>query len=117
MFFDFQIFEVFTDFFGFIYFGPLLLDVYAFIIGIFKEIHKSMITVGDFNILLSKTDKTIRKSIEELSNPVSQLDLADIVDSPPSNYRYRFFSKHIWNNCQDRRYAGTENKFQYLLKG
>lgn len=59
--FDFQILGVFSDFFELLYCGALL-DAYAFIIVIFKEeIHNSMIIVGDFNIVLSKTDKTISK--------------------------------------------------------
>lgn len=69
--FDFQIFEFLLHFFEFIYFGALLLNAYAFIIVIFKEeIYNSVIIVGDFNILLSKTNKRIRKSysIENLNN-------------------------------------------------
>lgn len=59
--FDFHIFGVVPDFFECMYFGALL-DAYAFIIVIVKEeIHNSMITVGNFKTLLSKTDKTIRK--------------------------------------------------------
>lgn len=57
--FDFQILGIFSDFFKFLYCGALL-DAYAFIIVLFKEeIHNSVIIVGDFNNLLSKTAKTI----------------------------------------------------------
>lgn len=55
--------RVFLDFFECMYFGALL-DPFAFIIVIFKEkIHNSMIIVADYNMLLSKTDKTIRKRV------------------------------------------------------
>ena len=106
MFFDFQIFEVFTDFFGFIYFGPLLLDVYAFIIGIFKEIHKSMITVGDFNILLSisyrKTRQKISKGTEDLKNTINLRNLMVYVDYFTKQLHNHIHFKSRWNILQNR---------------
>lgn len=53
--FDFQKFGVSPYFFEFTYLGALLLDVYVFIIDIFKEKIYNSVIIGNFNIL-SKTD-------------------------------------------------------------
>lgn len=73
-----------------------------------EEIHKSTVTAGDFNTLLSSINITTRQKISKyvgkLNNRINQYDLIDIYrkyNTQPNSCRVNFFFKCPWNIHQD----------------
>lgn len=66
------------------------------------EIEKSIITVRDFNTILSIIGRISRSKIskdkEDLDNIINQLDLTNsLLNTPHNNSIIHIFSKHLWD--------------------